>query len=213
MKILRTLRIVFALAFFLLISWQFVDIYHTLPKLYYRYPPASLQFVPSVLKLCGGVAIASAWVCVIFAGLTLIFGRTYCSFICPFGILMDVLRKIAKFPAENKFLKKTKLGKFSSSYFLNLKYSKPVNFLRILFLAIAILSIAFGWGAILGLIDPYSLWGKIMGVVFGVSSDATIYASGLFAEYGYYGVKPVPEPTITLAYFGFAFFGEKGNYV
>ena len=118
MKFLRLFRIAFAALFFTAISLQFFDIYHDLPKFYYAYPPTALQFTPSLLKFLSGTAIASAWAFLAFMGIALIFGRAYCSFVCPFGILIDILRRIALFPAKNKFLKNTPLGRFAQKKFV-----------------------------------------------------------------------------------------------
>ena len=92
MKDLRIFRIVFAILFFAAIGLQFFDIYHDLPDFYYAYAPTALQFVPSLLKFFAGAGIASAWAFLAFMGIALILGRAYCSFVCPFGILMDILR-------------------------------------------------------------------------------------------------------------------------
>lgn len=206
MKFLKVIRVLFALVFFVAISLQFFDIYHRLPKIYYMYPPASLQFVPSLLKFFGGLGLAACWAFVVFSVMALIFGRAYCSFICPFGILMDILRKIAKFPAENKLLKNSKLGKFCSKKFAVMKYSKGLTALRVAFLALAILSIIFGFGGLLGLIDPYSLYGKIMGGGFIVSSEVVNAASTELANFGYYGLSPVQNPSLSIPAFGFSIF-------
>lgn len=206
MKFLKVIRVLFALVFFVAISLQFFDIYHRLPKIYYMYPPASLQFVPSLLKFFGGLGLAASWAFVAFSVLALILGRAYCSFVCPFGILMDILRKIAKFPAENKFLKNSKLGKFCSKKFAAMKYSRGLTALRVAFLALAILSMIFGFGGLLGLIDPYSLYGKIMGGGFVVSSEIVNAASMELANFGYYGLSPVQNPSLSILAFGFSIF-------
>ena len=107
MKMLRRFRMLFAVLFFAAISLQFFDIYHNLPDFYLENSPARVQFMPSLLKFFAGFGLASAWAFLAFAGMALIVGRAYCSFICPLGILMDILRKLAKFPAESSLLKKT----------------------------------------------------------------------------------------------------------
>lgn len=206
MKTLRLFRVIFAILFFAAISLQFFDIYHKLPKIYYMYPPASLQFMPSLLKFLAGVGIASAWAFLAFSGLALILGRAYCSFICPYGILMDIFRKTAKFPAENKFLKKTALGRFSQKNFAKLKYAKPLTALRISFLTLAMLCIAFGFGALLGLLDPYSLYGKIMSAGFIAASETANFSAATAANFGYYGITPAANAAVSVAAFGFSIF-------
>ncbi len=204
MKTLRFFRIVFAIVFFVAISLQFFDVYHDLPKIYYRYPPASLQFVPTLLKFLAGLGLASAWAFLAFSALALILGRAYCSFICPFGIMMDIFRRIAKIPAQNKFLKNTRLGKFSQNNFAKLKYAKPLTALRITFLALAIIAMIFGFGALLGLLDPYSLYGKIMSLGFISTSETINFTAAQAVEFGYYNIKPTTSASVSIASFGFA---------
>ncbi|MBO7521444.1 MAG: 4Fe-4S dicluster domain-containing protein [Opitutales bacterium] len=207
MKYIRCFRIVFAVLFFAAISLQFFDIYHSLPDFYYDCPPTALQFMPSLLKFFAGSAVASAWAFLAFMGLALILGRAYCSFVCPFGILMDILRRIAVFPARSKFLKKTALGKLAQKKFANLKYSRGLAAMRIAFLCLAILAIIFGFGALLGLIDPYSLYGKIMGGAFVSASESVNFASAAMAKLGVYAISPVePPPAFAIPAFGFSIF-------
>ena len=204
MKFLRIFRIVFAILFFAAISLQFLDIYRDLPQAYYDYPPTALQFVPAALKFFAGAGVAAAWAFFAFAGVALILGRAYCSFACPFGILMDILRRLATFPARNKFLKKTFLGKFAQKKFANLKYSKGLSALRVVFLCAAILAMIFGFGALLGLLDPYSLYGKIMGGAFIAASEGVNAASAALSSFGSYALNPVPAPAFSVPAFGFS---------
>lgn len=206
MKMLRRFRMLFAVLFFAAISLQFFDIYHNLPDFYLENSPARVQFMPSLLKFFAGFGLASAWAFLAFAGMALIVGRAYCSFICPLGILMDILRKLAKFPAESSLLKKTALGKFCAKKFPNLRYSRGLTALRFSFFALAAAFIALGLGGLLGLIDPYSLYGKIMGGAFITTSSAANFAGAKLAEMGYYGMPAAGRAAASLPAFGFSIF-------
>ena len=207
-KYLRRLRILVALCIFALISVQFLDIYHQLPKSYYMLNPTSTQFAPSLLKMLAGGGIIAGAAFITFCICALLFGRAYCSFVCPFGILMDILRRIALFPASSKFLKNAFVGKFCAKNFALLRYKPSRTALRAFFTIIAAVFIIFGYSALFGFIDPYSLYGKIMGSIthpaVAMIADAaskTAYAHGL------YSIPPVDgDPTIPLAAFAFALF-------
>ena len=75
---LRRLRIGISALLFVLISFFFLDFAEILPNSFHRL--AHLQFVPAVLSLSIGILL-------FLTVLTLLFGRVYCSTICPMGIL------------------------------------------------------------------------------------------------------------------------------
>lgn len=193
MKFLKKFRVAFALIFFCLISVQFFDLYHLLPDFYYNLNPTSTQFIPSLLLLkTFGFGICGAGIAfVFFSVFALIFGRAYCSFICPFGILMDVMRRFS-------FSKKRKL-KYA--------YAKGRNILRGTFLILAALAIGFGYTALLGFIDPYSLYGKIAGSLSALlGMGANELSSALYAN-GVYFLQPTSGSTqISLVAFAVALF-------
>ena len=93
-----------------------------------------LQLVPAILK--GSIFIVIALII-----LTIIFGRIYCSVICPFGLLQDIL---ISFRGNKKF-----------------NYSVAHNVLRYIFLIIFILSFFIGLPFIFNLLEPYSAFGRI----------------------------------------------------
>lgn len=205
-KIAKCLRVTVALAVFVLISAQFVDIYHNLPKSYFKWNPTATQFLPSFLKLLSGTAVLSCWAFFTWTFIALILGRAYCSFACPFGILMDIFRKIAIFPAVSKKLKKTSIGKFCQKKFAVYRFSKARNIMRGSFLIIAILCIVAGYTSLLGLIDPYSLYGKFMGGI--VHPSVAMFTDWLGLTLSKFDIYAIPStngnPEVPLAAFGLA---------
>jgi polyferredoxin len=105
-----------------------------------------LQFVPSFLKFIRGVSFLAIGF-ILFIALAFVFGRVYCSFICPLGILQDVLIRL-----EKRF--KPKKLKFFS-------YSNPVPWLKHVLLAATVLAFILGSTGLLLLLDPYSNYGRI----------------------------------------------------
>ena len=89
---LRKIRTILAAVFFVLITLLFLDftgtLHHWLSWL------AKIQFLPAVMALNVGVIVALVL-------LTLIFGRIYCSVICPLGVLQDVLARFQR--KRNKY--------------------------------------------------------------------------------------------------------------
>ena len=90
---LRKLRIGISALLFVLISFFFLDFAEILPNSFHRL--AHLQFIPAILSLSIGILL-------FLIVLTLLFGRVYCSTICPMGILQDVIARISKSTGKKK---------------------------------------------------------------------------------------------------------------
>jgi len=147
-KYLKAIRVIISLLFLIIISALFVDYREFIPESWAKwilYP----QFVPSIIKFITVPAlIATGFILVLI--ITALFGRVYCSVICPLGIFQDVFSYISK---------KTK---FTKRY----KFKKAMNYLRYPFLIVTILFLLFGSVFVLNLLDPYSSFGRIFSDIF-----------------------------------------------
>ncbi|HPI70950.1 MAG TPA: 4Fe-4S binding protein, partial [Tenuifilaceae bacterium] len=89
---LRNLRRIFAVAYLALFTFVFIDFSETFSSGFIN-GLLYLQFIPSLLKfLKVGGLIATGFIVVLL--LTFLFGRAYCSFLCPLGILQDIMARI-----------------------------------------------------------------------------------------------------------------------
>lgn len=79
---LRKIRILLAAICFVLITLLFLDFTGTLHAWFGWL--AKVQFLPAVLALNLGVVVALILV-------TWLFGRVYCSVICPLGVMQDIV--------------------------------------------------------------------------------------------------------------------------
>lgn len=79
---LRKIRLTFASLFFILITLLFLDFTGTI-HVWFGWM-AKIQFLPALLALNIGVVL-------LLLVLTLVFGRVYCSVICPLGVFQDVV--------------------------------------------------------------------------------------------------------------------------
>lgn len=98
---------------------------------------AKIQFLPALLALDAAVVVG-------LVVLTLLFGRVYCSVICPLGIMQDGFAWLGKKAKRNRY-----------------SYSKSKNILRYTFLGVMALAILFGAHVIVALLAPYSAYGRI----------------------------------------------------
>ncbi len=100
--------------------------------------------------------ITLLWPSFIIIGLTLLFGRVFCAWICPLGTLIDIA------------------GRFTTRD----KKSRPnLRFLKYALLTIVLISSGFGvqW---LGYVDPFSL--LVRGMVFSIDPMINYLVSGFF---------------------------------
>ncbi|MBM4170477.1 MAG: 4Fe-4S binding protein [Ignavibacteria bacterium] len=123
------------------------------------------QFVPSILKSFTFFSyITTGFIVVII--LTALFGRIYCSSICPLGILQDIVNFISR-----KIAKKRKKKNYRQKYL----YIKENKILRWTLVVIPTVLLVFGISLGINLLDPYSLYGRIIGnfirpVVIGINN-------------------------------------------
>lgn len=101
---------------------------------------AKIQAVPAVLALNLGVVIGLVL-------LTLIFGRVYCSAICPLGIFQDIVTWLG--------------GKGPKKRYFRFTWSKANNWLRIIMLVIFVATLLAGVVSVAALIEPYGAYGRI----------------------------------------------------
>ena len=134
---LRKIRIPLALLAFVAITWLFVDF--TGSAQHYFGWLAKLQFLPAVLALNVLVVVA-------LVVLTLIFGRIYCSVICPLGVMQDCIAHLH--PRGKK-----KSGRYS--------FSPERRWLRYGVLVVFVIALVAGVGSLAALLAPYSSYGRI----------------------------------------------------
>ncbi|MDR2762858.1 MAG: 4Fe-4S dicluster domain-containing protein [Planctomycetaceae bacterium] len=161
MFILKWIRVLAAFFVFTSLLFLFVDI-SSIASLSLHHL-AEIQFVPLLLRggLVGGVGVI-LWLIV-----TLIFGRFYCSSICPFGILQDVISRFAKF-----------FRRRNCKYSYRPAMSKTRNIIFVLFLFGVAAMMFFGVAAVVILFDPYSNFGRIS---FSIFQPAVIFLNNRIA--------------------------------
>ena len=133
---LRTIRLTAAIVCFTLITLLFLDFTGTLHTWFGWL--AKIQFLPAVLALNIGVVL-------FLIVLTLLFGRIYCSVICPLGVFQDAVSWFSDKQKRNRF-----------------RYSPALKWLRYGVLAVFILALVAGLNAFVVLLAPYSAYGRMV---------------------------------------------------
>lgn len=191
--ILRKIRIVVSLIFFIATTFLFVDIFNfSTPAITNKI--VFLQFVPSLLKFVAVLSFTTFGFIIILV-LTILFGRVYCSSICPLGTFQDVINNIA--------------GRFRNKKKRRAEYLREYKALRFSLLALPIIVFALGSAVAVSFLDPYSVYGRFAGNFFRpVLAFANNIATSILESAKLYWLYPfdlhafhlIPF-TITIAFF------------
>ena len=162
---MRKLRIILASFFFIAVTLLFLGVSWKI-NLWFSWV-AQIQFLPALMALNF----------VVLAGLillTLLFGRIYCSVICPLGVMQDLF---------SWFGRKAKKNRYS--------YSPEKKVLRYTVLAVFLLCLFIGFAPVTTLLAPYSAYGRIINSLFrplydllinGLAAMENRFDSYLFSE-------------------------------
>ena len=137
---LRTIRLTAAIVCFTLITLLFLDFTGTLHTWFGWL--AKIQFLPALLALNIGVVL-------FLVVLTFLFGRIYCSVICPLGVFQDIVSWVSGKQKKNRF-----------------RYSPAMKWLRYGVLGVFIIMMVAGLNSLAILLAPYSAYGRIASSLF-----------------------------------------------
>lgn len=133
----RTVRIILGCIFFIGITLLFLDFTGSLHA--WLGWMARIQFLPAVMAMNLGVVA-------LLLVLTLVFGRVYCSVICPLGVMQDIMARLGGLTKKRKY-------RFS--------YSPAKSVLRYSVLALFVIAMIAGVASVVTLLAPYSSYGRI----------------------------------------------------
>ena len=132
---LKRIRQLFAVLSVVMVTLLFVD-FTGLAHTWFGWM-AKIQFLPALLAL--NIVVIAALVVI-----TLLFGRVYCSVICPLGIMQDGFGWLGKCAKKNRY-----------------SYSAAKNVMRYTILGLMAIAIIFGIHLFVALLAPYSAYGRI----------------------------------------------------
>ncbi len=191
-KTTRKIRVAVSLSFLVLTTAIFLDPWHLMPPQFVKYL-TSLQIVPVLLKsVMTGGAVATGGL-IFVAVMTLLFGRVYCSTICPIGTLQDIIGKLSRKINRRK----------------RFKYYKSPQWLQYSILVFGAAAVLFSGSMIIGdLLDPFSNYGRLTS---GFALPVILFANNVLAAFlGHFGIYllydiPVHIHEIGMLFFAFLF--------
>ena len=174
---LRKIRITAAAVFFTVITLLLLDFTGTLHAWFGWM--AKVQLLPAVLAVNAGVVAALVL-------LTLLFGRVYCSVICPLGVFQDVVSRAAARRRKNRF-----------------RYSRALSWLRYGILVLFLVALAAHFKPVSNLLAPYSAYGRIVSNLFAPlylwGNNLLAYLAERAGSYAFYTVDVWVKGAATLA--------------
>lgn len=174
---LRKIRITAAAVFFTVITLLLLDFTGTLHAWFGWM--AKVQLLPAVLAVNAGVVAALVL-------LTLLFGRVYCSVICPLGVFQDVVSRAAARRRKNRF-----------------RYSRALSWLRYGILALFLVALVAHFKPVSNLLAPYSAYGRIVSNLFAPlylwGNNLLAYLAERAGSYAFYTVDVWVKGAATLA--------------
>ena len=182
---LRKTRIILAFVVFILITGLFLDFTGTLHRWFGWL--AKIQFLPALL------ALNAAGICFLIL-LTGVFGRIYCSIICPLGVFQDII-------SWTSGKRKKKKYRFS--------YSPAKSWLRYSVLVVFIATFILGIGSLVALLAPYSSYGRIaqnlLSPIYIFGNNILAFAAERINSYTFYSkeiwIRSLPTFIIAAATF------------
>ena len=146
---LRKFRITLATLMLLLVTLLFVGAGYGISQ--WIGWAAKIQFIPALLSL----SLTAVAILIV----ALLFGRIYCSVICPLGIMQDLYSWLG--------------GKFKKNRF---SYVKEHRWLRYAICVIFVVSLIFGFAPVVALLEPYGNYGRIVTSFFMRNMTVSIIA-------------------------------------
>lgn len=160
MKVLRTVRVILAALTFACANLFFLGLAEWAAILF------KVQLLPALLAL-NVVAVVGVLV------VTLLFGRVYCSVVCPMGVFQDIVIGLSRRVRRSVPPKKRTLP-------------HPPRYLRYVSLVVCVALVAMGLVSLGALLDGYSFYGRIAAQVFRPAYSVAQNLAGAFlADHGH----------------------------
>lgn len=189
---LKRFRVILALLFFTFTTVLFLDVSNSIQQ-YLSDKVLFLQFLPSLVGFIGAVGITSIGFLIIIL-ITVLWGRIYCSSVCPLGVFQDIMLYLKRKITKKKFRRQ------------QFQFTKPLTKIRFLFFILAFALLPFSILIGINLLDPYSNFGRIFSNIFrpiliGINNSAVF----VLEKFNYYSIFPVEFKGLDIFSFLFAF--------
>ena len=174
MRFLKSGRVVISTAVFFLLTFVFLDPYHIVPVIVLDVLTV-LQAGPSLIKIGSGfypglIALAG------IIAVTLLWGRIYCSTLCPLGTFQDIINRIPQW-----------INRRNKRRFL---FQKPFAAVQYGIAGLSVIGVFIGSIFLVNLLEPFSNYGRSINAI---GNPLIISINNLAAStairWGYFGIS------------------------
>ena len=127
-----------------------------------------LQLLPATMRVLAGATLGNVAVLLGILLLTLLFGRIYCSVLCPLGVFQDLVL----------WLRRT-LGRWIKPLRKRFKFNKERKAVRYIFLGVMLAAIVADIQLVVALLGPYSAYGRMVSSVTGNGAAPVVIAAAV----------------------------------
>lgn len=168
------MRVIIALIIFSLTFAYFTDVYEIIPAWLTAWT-VDIQFIPLFINATA-VSVTALIILATIIALTLLFGRFYCSTVCPLGIYQDIVIRL-----KTWMLKK-----------VHCRHKKPSPFIHYGLTAFTLILFFVGITSLLILLDPYSNFGRMVsGIIKPIQIKVLNFTSRQLQNADAYWLMPV----------------------
>jgi ferredoxin len=177
---LKTIRVVVSVLFFIVTGLLFLDIGNWIP-VSVTSTIVAFQLVPALTKTMAEFGLWTIGTIVILV-LTLLFGRVYCSSVCPLGTLQDIVIRLKRIQDRRKRRRRR--------WF---EFERPRYALHYAILLLTTVAAFAGSMVLLNVLEPFSNFGRIVqGLVRPVVIGGNNALALVLGALGSYGVVNIP---------------------
>ena len=182
MNFMKIIRVIAAIFFISALSLLFLDFTGTAHRVFGLGWTSRIQLIPAIL------ALNFVFLAIVFA-ITLLFGRIYCSVICPLGTLQDIISRITGIFKKDRFSHRP-----SQDMFVFLRFAILAIFVFALVAAIPIITVN---------LEPYSIFGRIISQIFAplyiLGNNVLAHFAERAGSYAFFGTDILITSAVTLA--------------
>lgn len=181
---LKKIRVVVSMVVLVYASILFVDWGNSVPG-WMRTSLVSLQLGPALTRLVVGIELWSICILIVLL-VTLLFGRVYCSSLCPLGTIQDLAIRWSRRGRRRRF-----------------RYHQPATTLQYAILMLTLVLALAGSMVLVNLLEPFSLSGRILGgLARPLLMTLNNLAASILSSVDVYFLSAIPSPPADLALFG-----------
>ena len=168
--------------FGLSVSIVYLDVTNRIPSQFAAIV-MSMQIIPSLLSIVSGAGIVAVGALIVLVS-TVLFGRMYCSTVCPLGTYQDLILRLSEKYRHRRLL----------------RYSKRLYGIHYGLFAVMLVGFLFGSVSLLNLFEPFSNYGRMLNTLIApILVSVNNVAASLLIESNIFLLYDIPHAPVSIA--------------